>query len=189
MKYIFQIECTDTIMDSWNMDFLNSTLLTPDIPSDTDLFFGIADFPLSDSPPNHLSFDSICMSALDKELSCSPSADSGKGDSEDSESIIQRGEPENLESIIQREESDDSESIVHRGELEISEPINKGESKDSKLEQQPPKKKHRKNQPPDAEHLPPCRVCGEKASGLHYGANTCEPCKVSRCRNINSIVI
>lgn len=26
--------------------------------------------------------------------------------------------------------------------------------------------------------LPPCRVCGEKASGFHYGANTCEPCKV-----------
>lgn len=25
--------------------------------------------------------------------------------------------------------------------------------------------------------LPPCRVCGEKASGFHYGANTCEPCK------------
>lgn len=40
-----------------------------------------------------------------------------------------------------------------------------------------PKKKHRKNKPPDADMLPPCRVCGEKASGLHYGANTCEPCK------------
>ena len=26
--------------------------------------------------------------------------------------------------------------------------------------------------------LPPCRVCGEKASGLHYGVNTCEACKV-----------
>lgn len=26
--------------------------------------------------------------------------------------------------------------------------------------------------------LPPCRVCGEKASGFHYGANTCEACKV-----------
>lgn len=25
--------------------------------------------------------------------------------------------------------------------------------------------------------LPPCRVCGEKASGFHYGANTCEACK------------
>lgn len=42
-----------------------------------------------------------------------------------------------------------------------------------------PKKKHRKNKPPDADMLPPCRVCGEKASGLHYGANTCEPCKVT----------
>ena len=27
--------------------------------------------------------------------------------------------------------------------------------------------------------LPPCRVCGCKASGFHYGANTCEACKVS----------
>lgn len=27
--------------------------------------------------------------------------------------------------------------------------------------------------------LPPCRVCGEKASGFHYGVNTCEACKVS----------
>lgn len=30
--------------------------------------------------------------------------------------------------------------------------------------------------------LPPCRVCGEKASGFHYGANTCEACKVSELR-------
>ena len=27
--------------------------------------------------------------------------------------------------------------------------------------------------------LPPCRICSEKASGFHYGANTCEACKVS----------
>lgn len=27
--------------------------------------------------------------------------------------------------------------------------------------------------------LPPCRICGEKASGFHYGVNTCEACKVS----------
>lgn len=27
--------------------------------------------------------------------------------------------------------------------------------------------------------LPPCRVCGEKASGLHYGVYTCEACKVN----------
>jgi len=29
--------------------------------------------------------------------------------------------------------------------------------------------------------LPPCRICGEKASGFHYGANTCEACKVFCC--------
>ena len=27
--------------------------------------------------------------------------------------------------------------------------------------------------------LPPCRICAEKASGLHYGVNTCQACKVS----------
>lgn len=32
--------------------------------------------------------------------------------------------------------------------------------------------------PPTTPLLPPCRVCGEKASGFHYGANTCEACKV-----------
>ena len=26
--------------------------------------------------------------------------------------------------------------------------------------------------------LPPCKICGGKASGLHYGVNTCEACKV-----------
>ncbi len=26
--------------------------------------------------------------------------------------------------------------------------------------------------------LPPCVVCGGKATGYHYGANTCEACKV-----------
>ena len=26
--------------------------------------------------------------------------------------------------------------------------------------------------------LPPCRICSEKASGFHYGVNTCEACKV-----------
>ncbi|CAL1538888.1 unnamed protein product [Lymnaea stagnalis] len=25
--------------------------------------------------------------------------------------------------------------------------------------------------------LPPCRVCGDKAAGFHYGVNTCEACK------------
>ncbi|KAK6964140.1 nuclear receptor subfamily 1 group D member 2 [Biomphalaria glabrata] len=27
-----------------------------------------------------------------------------------------------------------------------------------------------------AQNLPPCRVCGNKASGLHFGVNTCEAC-------------
>jgi len=31
--------------------------------------------------------------------------------------------------------------------------------------------------PSETPMLPPCRVCGEKASGFHYGANTCEACK------------
>lgn len=39
--------------------------------------------------------------------------------------------------------------------------------------------KHSRQHPPNPDTLPPCRVCGEKASGLHYGVNTCEPCKVS----------
>ena len=30
----------------------------------------------------------------------------------------------------------------------------------------------------EASVLPPCRICGEVASGFHYGANTCEACKV-----------
>lgn len=32
--------------------------------------------------------------------------------------------------------------------------------------------------------LPPCRVCGEKASGFHYGANTCEACKVRKSLHV-----
>ena len=38
--------------------------------------------------------------------------------------------------------------------------------------------KNSRQHPPNPDALPPCRVCGEKASGLHYGVNTCEPCKV-----------
>ncbi|XP_052763252.1 nuclear receptor ROR-beta-like isoform X2 [Mya arenaria] len=31
--------------------------------------------------------------------------------------------------------------------------------------------------PPPEAILPPCKVCGDKSSGYHYGTNTCEPCK------------
>ena len=27
--------------------------------------------------------------------------------------------------------------------------------------------------------LPPCKLCGSKGNGLHYGVNTCQSCKVS----------
>ena len=33
------------------------------------------------------------------------------------------------------------------------------------------------NLPPQV-MLPPCAVCGSPSSGYHYGANTCEACKV-----------
>ena len=29
------------------------------------------------------------------------------------------------------------------------------------------------------EGLPPCLICGEPASGLHYGVNSCSACKVT----------
>ncbi|KAL4224659.1 hypothetical protein ACF0H5_015356 [Mactra antiquata] len=53
-----------------------------------------------------------------------------------------------------------------------------GSSKSSKTIPVPPNKKpktsYRPSRPP---LLPPCRVCGDKASGYHYGVNTCEACK------------
>ncbi len=42
--------------------------------------------------------------------------------------------------------------------------------------------------PPPPPMLPPCRVCAEKASGFHYGANTCEACKVSIHGNQGNIM-
>ena len=49
-----------------------------------------------------------------------------------------------------------------------------------------PKRKRKRRKPdpdepplsPPVTVLPPCEVCGNKSSGFHYGANTCEACKV-----------
>ena len=35
--------------------------------------------------------------------------------------------------------------------------------------------------------LPPCQVCGDNASGYHYGANTCEACKVIFYKNCQPV--
>lgn len=47
-----------------------------------------------------------------------------------------------------------------------------------------PQKKHRPNGLSRPPLLPPCRVCGDRASGYHYGVNTCEACKVQhKCQS------
>ena len=56
----------------------------------------------------------------------------------------------------------------------------------SKTEEKPAKRKRNRRKPdpdepplaPPVTVLPPCAVCGSKSSGFHYGANTCEACKV-----------
>ncbi|XP_052763249.1 nuclear receptor ROR-alpha B-like isoform X2 [Mya arenaria] len=54
-----------------------------------------------------------------------------------------------------------------------------GEDDSSKMKPREKKRRRREKNPapPPEAILPPCKVCGEKSSGYHYGTNTCEPCK------------
>ncbi|XP_052763256.1 nuclear receptor ROR-beta-like isoform X2 [Mya arenaria] len=54
-----------------------------------------------------------------------------------------------------------------------------GEDYSSKVRPREKKRRRREKNPdpPPEAILPPCKVCGDKSSGYHYGTNTCEPCK------------
>ncbi|XP_064634405.1 nuclear receptor subfamily 1 group D member 2-like isoform X2 [Lineus longissimus] len=65
-----------------------------------------------------------------------------------------------------KQEPEEKQALTQ--ELEISSNV-----VDTSISHSPPSKPSSSSQP----WLPPCRVCGESASGLHYGVNTCEACK------------
>lgn len=77
------------------------------------------------------------------------------------------------ETILCRSASLENESSGKKTELKLKlEPAN-----------QTPKKQPRRKREKYLPHtvplvLPPCRICGKAASGIHYGVNSCEACKV-----------
>ncbi|GFN98744.1 nuclear receptor ror-gamma [Plakobranchus ocellatus] len=57
----------------------------------------------------------------------------------------------------------------------------KPESKESPLRSKKSAgEKRERKAPVYSSPLPPCKICGGKASGLHYGVNTCEACKLTK---------
>lgn len=59
--------------------------------------------------------------------------------------------------------------LVHRGEVKKKVSKRLGQKREKYLPESLPLL------------LPPCKICGKKASGIHYGVNTCEACKVMQC--------
>ncbi|XP_048739470.2 oxysterols receptor LXR-alpha-like isoform X2 [Ostrea edulis] len=55
--------------------------------------------------------------------------------------------------------------LVHRGEVKKKVSKRLGQKREKYLPESLPLL------------LPPCKICGKKASGIHYGVNTCEACK------------
>ena len=110
------------------------------------------------------------------------------------------GEPNNKRDIINERPCD---ADFRREPLEISTdaaycsaanhfPRQFDQEVTSKTEEKPVKRKRNRRKPdpdelplaPPVTILPPCAICGSKSSGFHYGANTCEACKVCTQTNL-----
>lgn len=76
--------------------------------------------------------------------------------------------------VLPPEAYKDNESVQERSS---SPSIDLSASGDT--QKQKKKRNREKNPGPRPEpHLPSCSICNEKSTGFHYGANTCEACKV-----------